>query len=265
MTGGASYGVLRRPVAVVFDLDDTLLTAYRTPERTWAAIIAEHADALGEHDSRWVTANVLNRVLEFLSRDEGRKMWRLEGDATRRQVVRSAFHRLNLARPPGSEPLHGVDADRIADRFETFLEETIRLKPGARDMLDQLTGQGLRLALLTNGSGPRQRDKITRFDLEKYFQIIRIEEEVGVGKPEAAAYSGLLADLGLPPARAWMVGDDPVWDVTAAAEAGMTAIFYSEDPLAPTPAKAAARISTLEDLPPLVVGADQSAGQGSAR
>jgi putative hydrolase of the HAD superfamily len=90
------------PRAIVFDLDDTLLTAYRNPERTWLAIVSEHAAALGEHDTRWVTAEVLAEVLGFL--------WRLYGDASRRRVVRAAFHRLNLARPPGSAPPHGIDA-----------------------------------------------------------------------------------------------------------------------------------------------------------
>lgn len=252
MTGRLPHLCLPRPAAVVFDLDDTLLTAYRRPEQTWSAIIAEHADALGEHDTRWVTTEVLNHVLSFLSQEEGRKLWRLEGDSIRRKVVRSAFHRLNLARPSRSAPLHGVDADRIADRFETFLEESIRLKPGAHEVLDHLAEQGLRLALLTNGSGLRQRGKIARFDLERRFAVIRIEEETGVGKPEPAAYAAVLEDLGLPPIATWMVGDDPLWDVTAAAEAGMTAIFYSEDPLFPTPALAAARISDLMELPRLL-------------
>lgn len=242
---------LPRPEAIVFDLDDTLLTAYRNPGPTWAAIIGEHAEALGEHDSRWVTAEVLSRVLDFLSDEEGRKLWRLEGDATRRRVVRAAFHQLNLARPRGTEALHGVDADRIADRFETYLEETITLKPHAHQVLEMLADRGIRLGLLTNGSGARQRGKIARFGLARHFAAIRIEEEAGVGKPDAAAYRGVLAALSVSPGRAMMVGDDPVWDVTAPAELGLTAVFYSEDPFAPTPEGAAARIAVLTDLPGL--------------
>lgn len=243
---------LPRPVAIVFDLDDTLLTAYRTPGPTWAAIIAEHAAALGEHDTRWVTEEVLSRVLDFLSNEEGRKLWRLEGDATRRRVVRSAFHQLNLARPAGTEPLHGIDADWIADRFETYLEETITLKPHAHEVLETLAARGIRLGLLTNGSGWRQRGKIARFDLGRHFAAIRIEEEAGIGKPEPAAYLGILAALSVAPGQAMMVGDDPVWDVTAPARLGLTAVFFSEDPAAPTPEGAAARIGALTDLPALV-------------
>lgn len=243
---------LPQPKAVIFDLDDTLLTAYRQPNKTWSGIIAEHAEALGEHDSSWVTAEVLARVLEFLADEEGRKLWRLEGDATRRKVVRSAFHRLNLARPKGSEPLHGVDADRIADRFETYLEETISLKPGARELLQQLAARGIKLGLLTNGSGARQRGKLARFNLAGYFDAVQIEEEAGFGKPEPQAYLTILASLASPPEAAWMVGDDPNWDVTAPAKLGLTAIFYSENPAAPLPEGAAARIETLAELTPLL-------------
>lgn len=235
------------PTAIIFDLDDTLLTAYRQPARTWFAIISEHAEALGEHDSRWVTSEVLDRVLDFLSQEEGRKLWRLEGDATRRRVVRSAFHRLNLARPPGSEPLHGVDADRIADRFETYLEETITLKPGAHEVLERLAVRGIRLGLLTNGSGPRQRGKIARFDLARHFDAIQIEEEVGIGKPDPAAYRMILDALDTPPGRAWMIGDDPLWDVTTPARLGLTAFHYTEQP-APLPPGAAGRIGALAEI-----------------
>lgn len=240
------------PRAIIFDLDDTLLTAYRTPGKTWAAIIAEHAEALGEHDSRWVSAEVLARVLDFLSHEEHRKLWRLEGDATRRRVVRSAFHRLNLQRPPSSEPLHGIDADRIADRFETFLEETITLKPHAHAVLDDLRARGIRLGLLTNGSGPRQRGKIARFDLARHFHAIQIEEEAGVGKPEPRAYQMILNQLDAKAADAWMIGDDPNWDVAAPKALGMTAIHYSEDPDLPSPIEADARIERLDTLSELL-------------
>ncbi|MFN4100172.1 MAG: HAD family hydrolase [Pararhodobacter sp.] len=238
---------LPRPEAIIFDLDDTLITAYRNPHRTWAAIIAEHADALGEHDTGWVTSEVLDRILQFLSDEEGRKLWRLEGDPTRRRVVRSAFHQLNLERPKGSEPLHGVDADRIADRFETFLEETITLKPHAHQVLEDLRGRGLILGLLTNGTSARQRAKLARFDLEGYFDAIRIEEEAGVGKPEPQAYTGLMSRLGVLPAACWFVGDDPYWDVQMPRSLGLTAVQYDEGGTARS-AHADAVIGDLRDL-----------------
>lgn len=216
------------PRAIIFDLDDTLITAYRNAAQTWQTIIAEHAEALGEQDADWVTRGVISGVVEFLSDHEGRRLWRLEADATRRRVIRSAFHRLNLARPPGSEPLHGVDADRIADRFETYLNETMRLKPGAIDTLEALAARGIALALLTNGSSRTQRRKIAQFGLERHFPVIRIEEEAGVGKPDAAAYLDTLTALDVTPDQAWMIGDDPVWDVAAPARLGLGAILFDD-------------------------------------
>lgn len=247
--------ILPTPQAIFFDLDDTLLTAYRNPRKTWSEIIAEHTDALGPHDSRWVTAEVLDRVIAFLSNEEGRKLWRLEGDATRRKVVRQAFHRLNLERPEGTEALHGVDADRIADRFESWIEQKIALKSGVHTLLLGLKAAGLRLGLITNGSSLRQREKLARFDLEGYFDTIRIEEERGIGKPDPGVYLGALDDLGVGAQAAWMVGDDALWDVAAPAQLGICAIHYSEDPDAPAPPEARARIAAAAELGPLVQAA----------
>lgn len=252
---------LPRPTTILFDLDDTLITAYRTPHQTWAAIIAEHADALGEHDTAWITAHVLDKVLEFLAHEEGRKLWRLEGDTTRRRVVRSAFHHFNLARPQDSEPLHGVDADRIADRFETFLEETITLKQGAHSLLDGLRLRGVALGLLTNGSTQRQRAKLGRFDLERRFDAIQIEEEAGIGKPDPQAYVMLLDRLNAAPAQTWFVGDDPVWDVEAPRALGLVAIQYDETGAEPN-AQADATIARLDALLPLLDGTDAQVTAG---
>lgn len=247
----------QRPKAIVFDLDDTLISAYRNPVDTWTAIIAEHAEALGEQDAHWVTQGVIFRIVDFLSDHEARRLWRLEADITRRLVIRQAFHQLNLARPKGSEPLHGVDADRIADRFETYLNETMRLKPQARATLNALAARGLMLALLTNGSSKTQRRKIAQFALAPHFPVIRIEEEAGIGKPEPPAYHGVLDALGLRPHDAWMIGDDPVWDVAMPRKLGMGAILF--DDLGGREADADhpphTTLTRLADLVPLVDGA----------
>lgn len=243
-----------RPKAILFDLDDTLISAYRNPVDTWTAIIAEHAEALGEQDARWVTQGVIFRIVDFLSDHEARRLWRLEADITRRLVIRQAFHRLNLARPAGSEPLHGVDADRIADRFETYLNETMRLKPLAIETLEALAARGVVLALLTNGSERTQRRKIKQFQLDRHFAAICIEEEVGIGKPDPAAYHGVMSALGLTPAEAWMIGDDPIWDVAMPRRLGMGAILFDDlggreaDPAAPPHTT----LTRLADLLPLV-------------
>lgn len=242
-----------RPQAILFDLDDTLITAYRNPVDTWTAIISEHAEALGEQDARWVTQGVIFSIVDFLSDHEARRLWRLEADATRRLVIRQAFHQLNLARPAGSAPLHGVDADRIADRFESYLNETMQLKPQAVATLDALTARGIKLALLTNGSSETQRRKIAQFNLEPHFPVIRIEEEAGIGKPDPLAYDGALAELGLGHKDVWMIGDDPVWDVGMPRRLGMGAVLFDDlggrepDPAAP-PHATLTRLGDLLDL-----------------
>ncbi len=246
----------RPPRAILFDLDDTLISAYRNPVATWTAIMIEHADALGEQDPRWVTQAVIAQVLAFLSDNEARKAWRLEADATRRMVIRQAFHALNLARPPGTEALHGRDADSIADRFETYLNETMRMKRGAEETLAALADRGVGLGLLTNGSSKTQRTKVALFGLEAHFPLILIEEEADVGKPDQQAYLGALAALRLPPEDVWMIGDDPAQDVVTPRKLGLGAILFDDlggrepDPDVPPHAT----LSRLTDLLTLVDG-----------
>jgi putative hydrolase of the HAD superfamily len=74
-----------------------------------------------------------------------------------------------------------------------------------------------------------QRDKIARFDLERLFDVIVIEGEFGVGKPDARVYRHALSALGTPPEAAWMVGDNLEWDVTAPMRLGLRAVWIDRN------------------------------------
>src|SRR5690606_34859525 len=81
--------------------------------------------------------------------------------------------------------------------------------------------------LVTNGAKDVQRMKTARFDLERRFDHIQVEEEAGYGKPDGRAYVATLAALGVAPEDAQMTGDDLVWDVLAPKRLGMRAIWFN--------------------------------------
>jgi len=56
---------------------------------------------------------------------------------------------------------------------------------------------GIRAALIKNGTSKEQREKLERFGLGKYFEIILIEQEIGCGKPERRVYELALEMLAL--------------------------------------------------------------------
>ena len=74
-----------------------------------------------------------------------------------------------------------------------------------------------------------QREKITNFDLARFFDVVVIEGEFGCGKPDARVFHHALAALAVSPREAWMVGDNLVWDVLGAKQVGVSAAWLDRD------------------------------------
>ena len=86
-----------------------------------------------------------------------------------------------------------------------------------------------RLALLTNGAGDVQREKLSRTPFAPYFETIVISTEVGVGKPDPRIFEITLSRLGVTKEDATMVGDSLIRDVGGARRAGLRAIWIDRD------------------------------------
>ena len=80
--------------------------------------------------------------------------------------------------------------------------------------------RGLRVGLLTNGPATLQRQKIAVTQIKPDLDAIAISEEIGVAKPEPAAFHRAAALIGCPPAEVAMVGDSPHNDIAGALDAG---------------------------------------------
>jgi putative hydrolase of the HAD superfamily len=63
------------------------------------------------------------------------------------------------------------------------------LFPQAEETLQYLRDHQVALALITNGAAQKQRQKVQRFRLERFFTtILMIEGELGYGKPESGVW-----------------------------------------------------------------------------
>jgi putative hydrolase of the HAD superfamily len=100
-----------------------------------------------------------------------------------------------------------------------------RLFPDAGDFLARLRERRVPLALVTNGDARHQRDKIARHDLERWFDVILIEGEMGYGKPDEAVYREALRRLDVGAADAWMIGDHLEFDVAAPQRLGLRGVW----------------------------------------
>jgi putative hydrolase of the HAD superfamily len=105
------------------------------------------------------------------------------------------------------------------------MEKYMQPFPGAIEAVKSFRANGVRLALVTNGSSEFQRRKIARFGLEPLFDHMVIEGEFGCGKPDGRVFRHTLEALRVDAADAWMIGDDLNRDVDGAQQAGIFAIW----------------------------------------
>lgn len=122
----------------------------------------------------------------------------------------------------------GVMDDAVLERAEREWERheraSLRLFPDAVPTLDALTRRGVRIGMVTNGSGSVQRDKLVATGILDRFDPLVISSEVGVKKPDPAIFEIALAAAEVAPSDAWFVGDNLWHDVPGALGAGIRAI-----------------------------------------
>jgi putative hydrolase of the HAD superfamily len=211
------------PKAILFDLDDTLISAYNRPDLAWYTIAHEFADDLHPCVAADVAVAINLAADAFWADAQRHRAGRLQLLDARVTIITDAF--LSLAQAGHSPP--GPDVTRrMAARYNAFREEQMHLFDGAHHVVDTFRAKGVLLALITNGAALPQRAKVTRFDLTHRFHHIQIEGEHGFGKPEERAYRHALAALGVDAADTWMVGDNLEWEVVAPQRLGIHAIWH---------------------------------------
>jgi putative hydrolase of the HAD superfamily len=80
---------------------------------------------------------------------------------------------------------------------------------------------------MTNGTSESQRRKLKRFNIEKYFDYIYIEGEIGYGKPDIKIYKYMLEETKITEENIIMVGDNLIWDIEPAQKLGINAIWIN--------------------------------------
>jgi putative hydrolase of the HAD superfamily len=210
------------PRAILFDLDDTLISAYSRPEAAWQAVCTEFSDHIAPLAPAALASAVLATAHEFWADPRDHREWRLKLRLSRREIVRRAFRRLAMM----GHALPDDVIERLADRFSDYRDEQMRLFPNAHEVVDAFRAAGVHLALVTNGAGVDQRAKITRFDLLRRFDHIQIEGEHDFGKPDERAYRHAMAVLGVTPRDTWMIGDNLDWEVRAPKALGIYTIWH---------------------------------------
>jgi putative hydrolase of the HAD superfamily len=211
------------PKAILFDLDDTLISAYNRPDRAWLTIAHEFTVDLHPNDPVEVAAAINLAADVFWADADRHREGRLQLLDARSTIIGDAFAALtNAGRTLPGAPV----VQRMAERYNTLRNEQMHLFDDAHRVVDTFRAKGVQLALITNGAAIPQRAKVVRFELTHRFHHIQIEGEHGFGKPEERAYRHALAALGVEARDTWMVGDNLEWEVIAPQRLGIHAIWH---------------------------------------
>lgn len=206
------------PKAILFDLDDTIISFDGVVEEAWEEVCCSFVETRKTAFSNEVLLHSIRSVRKWYWGDpERHRTGRLDMFKARREIVKQAL-----------KDLQYFDEEAgcsLADNYTNRQLELVHLFPDSISTLERLKEQGIQLVLITNGNAEGQRWKINKFSLEQYFEFCLVEGEIGFGKPDSRVFELALNKLALKAEEVWMVGDNLVWDVQAPQKLGIFSIW----------------------------------------
>jgi phosphoglycolate phosphatase len=186
----------RRPRALLFDWDNTLVD-------TWETI----------HDALVVTFTAM-----------GHEPWTLQETKLRvARSLRDAFPALFGARWEEALALY-------LDRFRAIHLERLRALAGAAELLGELGQSALYLGVVSNKTGPMLRSEAEHLGWTGHFRRIVGAGDAAQDKPDPAPMRLALEGSGIACAEAWYIGDTAL-DMECARNAGCLPVLLGARPL----------------------------------
>ena len=188
-----------RPVAVVFDVIETLIPLEPLRERFAAAGLPPHLLDL------WFT-RTLRDGMALAATGEYAPFAEVAGQALR---AVSGYR---------------ADAAQVASVLAGLSE--LPAHPDVLPAAELLAGAGLRLGCLTNGSAALTRSFVERAGLDPYIERVISVQEAGTWKPAAVVYRHAASLLGVEPGGLALVAAH-AWDCHGASRAGLVTGWVS--------------------------------------
>lgn len=202
--------------AVIFDMDGTLVDS----ERLYQIAIARAGNALGYDVTGETSARMVGRPGEYA-----------------RQILQQEF---------GEDFPIRAFFDHCRATVLELSESGVPLKPGATELLIDLSNAGTKLAVATSTRRDHALARLSHAGLLSFFETVVARDDVTHGKPHPESYTRAAAGLGVLPATCLAVEDSPT-GVQAAHAAGIRTIMVP-DVLAPSDNDRARSFAVLSDL-----------------
>lgn len=117
--------------------------------------------------------------------------------------------------------------DELYDYFSAH-ERHWKIKPGGRELLDELRRRGYGLVVASNFDDNLEK-LLVGLGVRDSFSRLFVSAVLGFEKPSTAFYECIVAALGCEPGQIVMVGDDLVLDIYPSSAVGMNNIHLDHD------------------------------------
>lgn len=222
------------PSFIYFDLDDTLLD-HKNAEQ--AALNDLHG-----HYRFFKDTSVAELVDTY--HDINKELWEQYG---RRQLDREMLQRKRFELTLNALELDGDRYGEVGDRYMSFYENHWGWMEGAEEVLINASRK-YDVGILTNGFLEIQKNKINRFELDRYASHLVISEEVGTLKPQPGIFEHATQLAGVPASEIWYVGDSYRSDIVGGSEYGWNTVWLTDETDPDKTDRAALVIRSMDEL-----------------
>ena len=201
--------------AVILDLDDTLYAYKPLDEEARARVreyICERLD---------ITAQKYEEAYRFGRSETKRQLGDVAASHNRLLYFQKTLEYLSVWPLPMSLRMYEI-------YWGTFLEK-MQLYDGAREFLDCMHEQGIKVMICTDLTAHIQHRKIEALRITGDVSCLVTSEEAGREKPAPEIFSLCLNKLKMSAEEVCCIGDSPAKDVEGAKAVGMQAILFEPD------------------------------------
>jgi putative hydrolase of the HAD superfamily len=225
--------------AVIFDLGDTVVKIHH--ERKTAQYI-EILERFGYKKDREKLPGIIKKTI----RENVKRFFGKTELHHRRHFFELLLQKLGEKANEDTLILMEEESDK------KFLENS-ELYPHAAEVLEFVRSKNLLVGAICNGAARTTRKWIEKLDIEKFFDIILISEEIGYEKSTLVPFKMFLEKTKLKPEECLMIGNRVDEDVYAK-KLGMKTVLLSYFEFLPAgePEEPDYRIEKIEDVIPIV-------------
>lgn len=198
--------------AVIFDVDDTLYSYKKAHAAAFEELLAYADRELG----------ISPKIFAELHGKMMCEMKRAIGDVA---AIHNRLIRYQRILEELKLPLHPHALEMYELYWGTLMKASVPSE-GARETMEALKAQGIRIGIGTDMTAYMQFKKLTGLGLMPYIDFFVSSEEAGAEKPHPSFFANCVAKAGCERRECLFVGDSLKKDVLGAMEAGLNAVWY---------------------------------------